>query len=109
MGGRIFWAWGTAREAKSFWDLSTLAKKGFFWASASYTLSMAGSWAFRTSSGVLRILTPCFFSSSSTALLSWSTLYAVMRMISAMPAHFTIAWRSLGSASHFALLISTSW
>ena len=22
-GGRILWAWGTAREAKSFWDLST--------------------------------------------------------------------------------------
>jgi hypothetical protein len=70
---------------------------------------MAGSCALRTSSGVFRIFTPCFFSSSSMALLSWSTLYAVMRMISAMPAHLTIAWKSFGRASHFALLTMISW
>jgi hypothetical protein len=43
IGGRIFCACGTAREANSFWDFSTLAKNGFVCASASYTLSMAGS------------------------------------------------------------------
>ena len=59
--------------------------------------------------GRLEDFTPCFFSNSSTALLSASTLTAVIRMISAREANLTIAWRSFGSSSHLALLITTSW
>ena len=69
---------------------------------------MASSSARSTSSGVRRICTPCLLASSSAAWLSWSTVYALSRVISAMVAYFTMACRSGGSSAHFFRLTISS-